>query len=269
MGLSAISATSATSSITNAYANRAYAGSVGQKRAQEPSASANPLQPGTNQEAPSPTQEQTPDAAKRTEKKASDGKAELTLEQVAQLTKLRARDREVRQHEAAHLAASGGLAVSGASFSYQKGPDGVNYAVGGEVQIDTSSGRTPQESLERARTIQAAALAPSQPSGQDRAVAAAAQKMELQARAELAQQATQTDKRGVGKEKTEEPDPANPVEKETSPANDKATRNNARAAQAYAAVSAITDITDITDLAGLALDATPATARRSQVSAYA
>ena len=257
MGLSAIS---------SVYANQPYAGSVGQRRVQEPGTSADPLQPGTSQETPSPTQapqETAPDAANRTEKKAANGKAELTPEQVAQLTKLRARDREVRQHEAAHLAASGGLAVSGASFSYQKGPDGVNYAVGGEVQIDTSSGRTPQESVERARTIQAAALAPAQPSGQDKAVAAAAQKMELQARAELAQQATQTDKKGVGKEETTEPDSANPGEKETSPANDKATRNNARAAQAYAAVSAITD------LAGLALGTMPAAARRPQVSAYA
>ncbi len=256
MGLSAIS---------SVYANQPYAGSVGQRRAQETGTSADPLQPGTNQAPPSPAQEPAPDATSRTEKKASNSKTDLTPEQVAQLTKLRARDREVRQHEAAHLAASGGLAVSGASFSYQRGPDGVNYAVGGEVQIDTSSGRTPQESVERARTIQAAALAPAQPSGQDRAVAAAAQKMELQARAELAQQATRTDKNGVHKEGTAEPDPANPGEKETSPANDKATptRDNARAAQAYAAVGAISD------LAGLALGTMPATARRSQVSAYA
>ncbi len=246
MGLSAIS---------NVYANQTYARLAGQRRVQAP---------GASQETPSPTQEPqdapqeaAPDAANRTEKKAADGKTDLTPEQVAQLTKLRARDREVRQHEAAHLAASGGLATSGASFSYQKGPDGVNYAVGGEVQIDTSSGRTPQESIERARTIQAAALAPAQPSGQDQAVAAAAQKMELQARTELAQQATQTAKKAEEKEKTA------PGEEEANPANNQTTRNNARAAQAYAAVNAITD------LAGLALGAAPATARRSQVSAYA
>lgn len=258
MGLSAIS---------SVYANQPYAGSVGQRRAQETGTRADPLQPGTSQETPSPTpQETAPDAASRTEKKTANGKAELTPEQVAQLTKLRARDREVRQHEAAHLAASGGLAVSGASFSYQKGPDGVNYAVGGEVQIDTSSGRTPQESLERARTIQAAALAPAQPSGQDKAVAAAAQKMELQARTELAQQATQrkSEKTAQGQEDTTEPDPASPGEKETSTASDKTTHDHARAAQAYAAVSAIADLAG-----GLTPGATPATARRSQVHAYA
>lgn len=250
MGLSAISATSA---ITNTYANQAYAGSSEKRRAQEPDAS---------QEAPSPSQEAAPDAAHRTKEKAANGKADLTPEQVAQLTKLRARDREVRQHEAAHLAASGGLAVSGASFSYQKGPDGVNYAVGGEVQIDTSSGRTPQESIERARTIQAAALAPAQPSGQDKAVAAAAQKMELQARTELAQQATQkkSGKTAQGQEKeTTESDPVHP-------ASDKAAHDHARAAQAYAAVSAISRGLSG---GGLAQGATPITARRLQVNAYA
>lgn len=120
--------------------------------------------------------------------KPAGSKAELTPEQRAQIAKLAARDREVRQHEAAHLAASGGLATSGASFTYQKGPDGVNYAIGGEVSIDTSAGRTPQETIDRARIIQAAALAPADPSGPDRAVAAAAQQLELKARAELAQQ---------------------------------------------------------------------------------
>ncbi len=98
---------------------------------------------------------------------------------------LQARDQEVHAHEQAHLAAAGGLATGGASYTYQKGPDGVDYAVGGEVSIDVSAGRTPQETIARAETIRAAALAPSDPSGQDRAVAAAASQMEQQARAEL------------------------------------------------------------------------------------
>jgi hypothetical protein len=108
----------------------------------------------------------------------------------AEIRELKARDQEVRQHEQAHLSAAGGLAVSAASFTYQKGPDGVNYAVGGEVSIDTSAGKTPEETLQRARTIRAAALAPADPSGQDQAVAAQAGQMEQQANAELAQQRT-------------------------------------------------------------------------------
>ena len=110
----------------------------------------------------------------------------LTPEALAQVDKLKARDAEVRQHEQAHLAAAGGLALSGASYTYQRGPNGVNYAIGGEVQIDTSPGSTPQETIARARAIAAAALAPADPSGADRAVAAQAGQMEQQARAELA-----------------------------------------------------------------------------------
>lgn len=112
--------------------------------------------------------------------------AELSKEAQAQLDKLKARDTEVRQHEMAHLSAAGGLATSGPSYTYQRGPNGVNYAVGGEVNIDTSSGGTPEETLSRAQTIQAAALAPANPSGADRAVAARASQMEQEARAEIA-----------------------------------------------------------------------------------
>lgn len=110
----------------------------------------------------------------------------LTPEALALVGQLKTRDTAVRQHEQAHLAAAGGLAVSGASYTYQRGPNGVDYAIGGEVHIDTSPGRTPEETIERAHTIQAAALAPADPSGADRSVAAQAQQLELQARAELA-----------------------------------------------------------------------------------
>ncbi|MEN9865361.1 MAG: hypothetical protein RL748_951 [Pseudomonadota bacterium] len=123
--------------------------------------------------------------------KIAGSNVQLSDEARAVVAKLKARDLEVRQHEAAHLAAAGGLATSGASFSYQKGPDGVNYAISGEVSIDVSPGRTPEETIERARVIRAAALAPAEPSGADLAVAAQAQQLELQAQAELAQQAQQ------------------------------------------------------------------------------
>jgi hypothetical protein len=109
----------------------------------------------------------------------------LTQEEQSKVDQLKATDSKVRQHEQAHLAAAGGLATSGASYTYEKGPNGVNYAVAGEVHIDTSPGRTPEESLERARTIQAAALAPADPSGQDRAVAARAQQMAQEAQHEV------------------------------------------------------------------------------------
>lgn len=103
------------------------------------------------------------------------------------VAELAARDREVRAHEAAHIAAGGGLA-GGASYSYQTGPDGRRYAVGGEVSIDTSSTGNPEEDIVRAAAIRRAALAPAEPSGQDRSVAASATQMEIEARAALAAQ---------------------------------------------------------------------------------
>ncbi len=115
--------------------------------------------------------------------------SDLTPEEQDQVTKLKARDAEVRQHEAAHLAAAGQYATSGASYTYQKGPDGNNYAIGGEVSISTGSiSGDPEATLQKAQTIQRAALAPAEPSSQDQKVAAEAAKMAAQARMEIAQQ---------------------------------------------------------------------------------
>lgn len=113
---------------------------------------------------------------------------QLSDAKLAEISSLKARDSQVRQHEQAHLAASGGLNVSNAAFVYRRGPDGVNYAVGGDVRIDTSMGRTPADNLARAELIIDAALAPSDPTPSDRSAAAKAQNMAQQARAELMQQ---------------------------------------------------------------------------------
>ncbi|WP_394779047.1 putative metalloprotease CJM1_0395 family protein [Undibacterium sp.] len=115
----------------------------------------------------------------------------LSDEALAQLRKLQARDRDVRNHEQAHLSAAGGLATGGPTFSYEKGPDGVSYAVGGEVHIDVSPGRTPQDTIAKAKIIESAALAPADPSGPDLAVAAEAREMAQQASSELQQQQAQ------------------------------------------------------------------------------
>lgn len=145
---------------------------------------------------PAQTTDQAADtAANKTPDKAANG-LQLDEHEQREVERLKARDREVRAHEMAHLAAAGSLATSGASFSYERGPDGVSYATGGEVGIDTSAGRTPEETLQRARIIRAAAMAPAEPSGQDRAVAAKAAQMETQARAEMAQQDDQDDTQG-------------------------------------------------------------------------
>ncbi len=102
------------------------------------------------------------------------------------------RDREVRAHEQAHSSVAGSLAKGGPSFDYERGPDGQLYAVGGEVQIDTSKvAGDPKATAEKARQVRRAALAPAEPSQQDRAVAAAAAAIEAQARVEIAQQQTE------------------------------------------------------------------------------
>lgn len=116
--------------------------------------------------------------------RAGGGVTQLNPEQQQEVNRLKAIDRKVRAHEQAHMAAGAGV-TGGASFQFTRGPDGRQYAVGGEVRINVSSGQTPESTLERARIIQAAALAPADPSSQDRAVAAAAAMMEAQARAEL------------------------------------------------------------------------------------
>jgi len=116
--------------------------------------------------------------------KGMDGQP-LDPAEVARLGELKKADAAVRAHEQAHLAAAGGLAKGGASFAYQKGPDGRNYAVAGEVQIDTSKGTTPAETVAKMMRVRAAALAPANPSPQDRKVAQAAALTMSEARLEL------------------------------------------------------------------------------------
>ncbi len=104
----------------------------------------------------------------------------------AVIQRLAARDRAVRAHEQAHLAQAGGLAKGGPKYQFQRGPDGRLYAVGGSVELDaTPIPGNPRATIQKARQIRAAALAPSRPSAQDRAAAAAAGRMEARARLEL------------------------------------------------------------------------------------
>lgn len=111
---------------------------------------------------------------------------ELTEEEQKQVAEMKKRDREVRAHEQAHLAAAGSLAMGGATYEYEVGPDGKRYAVAGSVSIDTKEvPNNPEATLQKARKIQRAALAPQDPSPQDRRVAAEAKQMELKAQQEI------------------------------------------------------------------------------------
>ena len=114
---------------------------------------------------------------------------ERSLQTAQILAQLRARDAHVRAHEAAHMAAGGSYIRGGATYIFEKGPDGGEYAVGGEVSIDASPipGK-PAETAAKMAIVRAAALAPSDPSPADNAIAAAASEMEAEAYAELAAQ---------------------------------------------------------------------------------
>ncbi len=118
------------------------------------------------------------------EQRAADSTEEAR--ELAEIRSLSKRDREVRAHEAAHAAAGGSIAGA-PSLDYTRGPDGRLYATAGEVSIDTSpvSG-DPRATIEKARTIIQAALAPANPSPQDIQVAARAQAMLVEAQAEIA-----------------------------------------------------------------------------------
>ncbi len=113
----------------------------------------------------------------------------LELSQEAQeIRELQLRDREVRAHEAAHAAAGGAYAGS-PTYTFEHGPDGHSYAVGGSVSIDTSPIKgDPQATLQKMEQVRAAALAPAQPSAQDMKIAQKAQALAAKARVEMVQQ---------------------------------------------------------------------------------
>jgi hypothetical protein len=114
---------------------------------------------------------------------------QLTVDEQRQLRELAARDREVRAHEQAHLRVGRDLVRGAASYTYQQGPDGRQYAVGGEVKIDTTGvPGDPEATEEKAYHIRETALAPIQPSNQDRAVASTASRMAQDARLEIQRQ---------------------------------------------------------------------------------
>ncbi len=100
------------------------------------------------------------------------------------LQELRTIEQKVKAHEMAHKAV-GGQYAGQVSYNYTLGPDGKLYITGGEVSIDTSEEKTPEETIKKMQVIRAAALAPMDPSPQDYRVAALATMKEMKARIEL------------------------------------------------------------------------------------
>lgn len=152
-------------------------------------------------------QDQARDEQQQKEQKLAKKEQEKEQKEQQALTQLKQRDAEVRAHEQAH-ASVGGQYAGSPSYEYERGSDGNNYAVAGEVPIDVAAiPNDPQQTIEKMQQVRAAALAPQEPSGADRAIAAEATQQIAQAQAELsAQQAslvTATDEQEDEKAKTQ------------------------------------------------------------------
>ncbi|WP_430457537.1 putative metalloprotease CJM1_0395 family protein [Rheinheimera sp.] len=136
------------------------------------------------------SQERDPESRSGQDSSGQSGRDDSQQEATEQrkLAELKKRDAEVRAHEQAHASVGGDLAAA-PSYEFELGPDGKQYAVGGEVNIDLAMvPGDPQATIVKMQKVRAAALAPADPSSADRSVASEATKRILQAQTELAQQ---------------------------------------------------------------------------------
>ena len=130
-----------------------------------------------------------PTGTERTRTAQPTAEEELSPAEKKQVAHLKQQDAEVRRHEQAHLAAAGPYGQGPPKYEYEEGPDGKRYAVGGHVGIDTAEIEgDPEATLKKARIIKRAALAPQEPSQQDRKVAREADQMAQKAERELRDQ---------------------------------------------------------------------------------
>lgn len=124
------------------------------------------------------------DEETKPQEKAANGK-ELTEQEIAEIEDMKKRDEEVRVHEMAHKRAGGQYAAN-PTYTYETGPDGKRYITDGEVSIDIGEEKDPQATIEKMQVVKRAAMAPAEPSGQDRKVYQDASQKEAKARQELA-----------------------------------------------------------------------------------
>jgi hypothetical protein len=124
--------------------------------------------------------------------KNSQQNSKLDPEEQQLIRQLSSRDREVRAHERAHSSV-GGQFAGAPQLAFERGPNGVQYAVSGEVSISTSEiTGDPAATLAKLETVIRAALAPAEPSSQDIRVAASAAAALQRLRSSLNAEATAT-----------------------------------------------------------------------------
>ncbi len=143
---------------------------------------ANQQQQGQQQQGQQQDQQQTDSDQSSARQR---GQQDLSESEQKKVDELADRDQEVRTHEMQHQAV-GGQYARAANFEFERAPDGKRYAVGGEVSIDVSEvANDPQATIAKMQQVQRAALAPAEPSAQDRQVAAQAQQKAAAAQQEL------------------------------------------------------------------------------------
>ena len=176
----------------------------------------------TNTEVEAQSKTSTTEESKQTERsnEASANEARQEKEQARQdqaiIRELSAIDRRVKAHEQAH-ASVGGVYAGSANFTYQTGPNGVRYAVGGEVPIDTSGvPGNPQATLRKAEQVARAALAPADPSSVDRQIASSAQALATKARFEISRLAAERIQESRAEANGEEVESNEPFKSSTS-----------------------------------------------------
>ena len=86
------------------------------------------------------------------------------------LEKFKQTDTNIRSHEQIH--ASIGHTTAPIAYTYQKGPDGKMYAVGGSVRLDTSIPNDPKAAAFKLDMLQKAASGPTDSSAADNTIAA-------------------------------------------------------------------------------------------------
>ncbi len=92
--------------------------------------------------------------------------SELSPEARDNLRELQGIDRAVKAEEQTHAAVAGAYG-STPQYTYVRGPDGRQYAVGGSVAVDTSSAVTPEQAQQAAGAVAASAASVSTPSSAD------------------------------------------------------------------------------------------------------
>ncbi|GEM_PF-1192459 len=174
---------------------------------------------------------------------------ELTEEEQKVVDDLKATDQEIKAHEQAH-ATVGGPYAGQPQYEYTTGPDGKRYAIGGEVPIDVSPiANNPDATIRKMDIVIRAALAPAEPSSQDKQVAQSARQIRLQAqieKRELQEQSIEEDgaKSVFAVQQNEDPDAVSalkpPIEEQNSEENREQGNKTALAALRYATSQALT-----------------------------